>query len=186
MMMNVLRTVMTDPPKGGMCTPRNRAATHPPTGVPANGGPSTAAVVAVPLLANVTAMRPDPVGPSGFLHDCEAVAAAESAESAAARSKSPLPPAAGAAGAGAAGAGAGAATGGGGKPAGAAGVVGFSALGVAATLRSTFSASTFGGGEPGATAAGAVSPEGDSALAGSPWRTGSRAAPACSAAGASA
>ena len=35
--MNVLRTVMTEPPKGGMCTPRNRAATHPPTGVPANG-----------------------------------------------------------------------------------------------------------------------------------------------------
>jgi hypothetical protein len=103
--------------------------------------------------------RPEPVGPSGFLQDCAAVAAAPSADIIEARSISPLPPAAGAAGAGAAGAGAGAAAGGGGKPAGAAGPAGFSARGAVATFRSVFSPSDFGGGEPGATATGAAPAE---------------------------
>src|SRR3954470_20557340 len=96
-MLNDLWTVTGAPPNGGTCAPRNRAATHPPTGVPAKGGPSTAAGVAAPLFANVTAMRPAPVGPSAFLQLGAELAAALSAVSADARSKSPLPPAAGAA-----------------------------------------------------------------------------------------
>src|SRR5262249_19056111 len=92
----VLWTVTGAPPNGGTWVPRKRAATQPPTGVPAKGGPSTLAVVAWPLLAKVTAMRPEPVGPSDFLQLCAAVAAALSAESAAGRSKSPAPPAGGA------------------------------------------------------------------------------------------
>src|SRR3954447_9785752 len=98
-MMKVLCTVTVAPPKAGTRTPRNRAATQPPTGVPAKGGPSTAAVVAAPLLANVTAILPEPVGPSGFLQLCAALAAALSADKAAARSKSAPDAAAGAAGA---------------------------------------------------------------------------------------
>ena len=72
--------------------------------------------------AKVTAMRPAPVGPSAFLHDCAAPAAAVSAESAAVRSKSAPPRRGGGSGAGAAaglsGAGAGAGLGRGGRGSG--------------------------------------------------------------------
>ncbi len=67
MMLNVFRTVTAAPPNGGTCVPLNRAAMQPPTGVPAKGGPSMLAVVALPSFVKVTATRPVPVGPSGFL-----------------------------------------------------------------------------------------------------------------------
>src|SRR5262249_32928428 len=92
LMLKVLWTVTGAPPNGGTCVPRKRAATHPPTGVPAKGGPSTLAVVAVALLGKVTPTRPGPLRASGFLHDRAAAAWGRRARRAGPRSKSPQPP----------------------------------------------------------------------------------------------
>lgn len=62
---------------------------HPPTGVPANGGPSIVAVVTRPVGANVIDTRALPVGPSGRLHARMEPFAAAIAEDAAALSKAP-------------------------------------------------------------------------------------------------
>ena len=67
MIENDFGTATGDPSNGGTCAPRNADATHPPTAVPANGGPSTVADVTLPLGAKVTRTLPEPVGPSSFL-----------------------------------------------------------------------------------------------------------------------
>lgn len=53
LMKNDLLTWTGLPEKGGTAAPRKRAATHPPTGVPAKGA-DTVAWVARPLDENVT------------------------------------------------------------------------------------------------------------------------------------
>lgn len=150
----LLCTVTVPPLNGGTWAARNRAATQPPTDVPANGGPSTLAVVAFPLGANVTETRPEPVGPSGFLQPDAALAAELSADIAAARSNG-APSAAGAAGVAA---GAGVAPAAAAATAAAEGVLDFSF----AAVFSGFSAFSVllprCGVLPGATAAGSVGP----------------------------
>ena len=62
------------PLNGGTCAPRNALATHCPTGVPANGA-ETLTDFTGPSGENVTVAVPEPVGPSGRLHDSAADAA---------------------------------------------------------------------------------------------------------------
>ena len=95
MIENDFDTATGEPANGGTWALRKAAATQPPTGVPANGGPSTDADVTLPLGAKVTLTRAVPVGPSGFAHPRAAPDAPPSAAIAAARSNSP-PPLAGA------------------------------------------------------------------------------------------
>lgn len=147
MMKKDLCTVTGDPANGGTRDDRKRPAIHPPTAVPANGGPSMVAVVATPLLPKVTATLPDPVGPSGFLQPWAAVAVLLRMDPAAARSNSPeaKPVSAACVTAGGAGAGAGVGAAATGFSTGA----GFSSFGAAAATVVGFlslSGSGFGGG----------------------------------------
>src|SRR5262245_57235187 len=89
-MKNDFCTVTGPPENGGTDARLNAAAAQLPTGVPANGGPTTA-VVARPLGANVTLTRPLPVGPPGLPHPDAAPAAPPSAERAALTSNSAPP-----------------------------------------------------------------------------------------------
>ena len=83
-MVKPLDTVTGLPLKAGTLALRKMEATQPPTEVPAKGGPLTLAVVTRPLLANVIATLPLPVGPPSFLQLPAEFAAAVSAETAAA------------------------------------------------------------------------------------------------------
>src|SRR5689334_1979112 len=91
-MFTVFETATGLPSNGGTLAPRNAAAMHPPTGVPANGGPCTLADVTFPLGANTTRTDADPVGPSAVLQPLARPAAADSAVVAAPLLKSRPPP----------------------------------------------------------------------------------------------
>ena len=96
----MVRTVTFGPENGGTEAPRNVAAMHPPTGVPAKGGPLTVATVTRPEGAKVMETEAFPLGPSGCLQLCAADFRAAIEAEAAALSKGAPPPSPGGGGVG--------------------------------------------------------------------------------------
>ena len=82
-----LLTVTRSPENGGTRARRMAAAMHPPVAVPANGGPLTFALMALPELANVTVTVAVPDGSLPRRQDDAAPAAVRRAATAAPRSK---------------------------------------------------------------------------------------------------